>query len=476
MDKWAKNWLEEQRRQGTKCLEIKVIGKNHYIYHSTTYWDKELKKPRKTSKYLGKLDKNEGLIESRKRKRLSSSDIRNITEYGNSMLLHESMQPLKPLLIDAFPDCWEEIYSLAIVRINGYVPMKRAKESWEKLYNVENMDPQLNPKSLSKILHSVGINRLGQNTIFKKLIDQSNQLVYDLSSVFTRSMGIAQAEKGYNKDHLHVPQINLALLCSVDTGLPAMIRSIPGSVRDIATLYNSIKEIDAKGKILILDRGFFSDDTMEFLEGMDMSYILPTRRNSRYYKNRIHLNEHFTYHKRLIRCGKKRFDNYVLYLFDDQDLKLEELKTLYKKLDEGKIDKKQLNEKMKRAGQILIVSNLDVEEYEIFELFKKRETVEKMFDTYKTVLDADKLYLQSDESVFGHVFISFISLYIHCTIENLLKKARLNRKMTPIDLLLNYSRVYHIDLKEEGLITEVPKKVRMLDEKLGLNIFHKKQS
>lgn len=205
--------------------------------------------------------------------------------------------------------------------------------------------------------------------------------------MFTRSMSIAQAEKGYNKDHLHVSQINLALLCSTDTGLPAMIRSIPGNVKDIAMLYNSIKEIDVKSKTLILDRGFFSGGTMEFLEEVDMSYVLPTRRNIRHYENRIHLNEHFTYHKRLIRCGKKRFDKFVLYLFDDQDLKLEVQKTLYKKLDEGKINKKQLNEKMKPAGQILNVSNLDVGEYEIIELLKKRETVEKMFDTYKTVLD-----------------------------------------------------------------------------------------
>lgn len=163
--------------------------------------------------------------------------------------------------------------------------------------------------------------------------------------MFTRSMSIAQAEKGYNKDHLHVSQINLTLLCSTDTGLPAMIRSILGNVKDIAMLYNSIKEIDVKSKTLILDRGFFSDGTMEFLEEVDMSYVLPTRRNSRHYENRIHLNEHFTYHKRLIRCGKKRFGKYVLYLFDDQDLKLEVQKTLYKKLDEGNINKKQLNKK-----------------------------------------------------------------------------------------------------------------------------------
>ncbi len=38
------------------------------------------------------------------------------------------------------------------------------------------------------------------------------------------------------------------------------------------------------------------------------------------------------------------------------------------------------------------------------------------------------------------------------------------------------SIVYHIDLKEENIITEVPKNVRSLDEKLGLNIFPKKQS
>jgi transposase len=68
------------------------------------------------------------------------------------------------------------------------------------------------------------------------------------------------------------------------------------------------------------------------------------------------------------------------------------------------------------------------------------ETVEKMFDTYKTVLNADRLYLQDDESVLGHVFISFLSMYIHCKLEQLLKKAELNRKLTPIDLLFKYGR------------------------------------
>jgi transposase len=54
---------------------------------------------------------------------------------------------------------------------------------------------------------------------------------------------------------------------------------------------------------------------------------------------------------------------------------------------------------------------------------KRREVVEKMFDSYKSVLNADKLYLLDDESVFGQVFIAFLSLYIHCKLELLLTKA-----------------------------------------------------
>ncbi|MBW6461788.1 MAG: transposase [DPANN group archaeon] len=227
---------------------------------------------------------------------------------------------------------------------------------------------------------------------------------------------------------------------------------------------------------MVLDRGFFSDEIMTFLETIQMSYVLPVRRNSKYYENRIHCNNHLIYHKRLIRSGKRKLDKSVAYVFEDMDLKLEEQKTLYMKLEDGKITKKQIDEKMKRTGIILILSNLDIEPKEIFYLFKKRENIEKMFDTYKTVLNADKLYLQDDESVFGHIFIAFLSLYIHCAIEKMLKTAKLNHKITPIDLLQKFGKVYNLKIEDKNIITEVPKKVKELDELLGLNIFPKVQS
>jgi transposase len=95
---------------------------------------------------------------------------------------------------------------------------------------------------------------------------------------------------------------------------------------------------------------------------------------------------------------------------------LEENITLYQNFDDGKIDMLGLNDSQKRAGKILIVSNLDLDENSIFMQYKSRDRIEKLFDTYKNVLQADKLYLQDNESVFGHIFISFLSLYAYTKI------------------------------------------------------------
>jgi len=476
MESWVVDWIKEQRSLGVKCLEIKQRGTKYYVYHSTTHWDKNIKKAIKTSKYLGRLDRERGMVESHEnqesqRSEAQSTDVRNVTEYGNSILLQESLKDLKPLLIGAFPGNWEEVYALSKLRVTGNVPLKRAESAWEKYYNIESINPNLKPKNLSKMLHEVGTNRDGQCVVFRTLLDRSEQLVYDLSYVFSRSVSISLAEKGYNKDRIHIPQINIVLLCSADTGLPTMIRPLPGSVKDIKTLSNSLLELDIRGKVLILDRGFFSEEIFNFLDKLEISYLIPARRNSHYYEERIHLSEHFRYHKRLIRCGCKKLGNKYLYLFEDQVLMLEERDTLYDKLDAGRITKVELHEEMKKSGRILIISNRKMNEQEAYELFKRRESVEKMFDTYKSTLSADRLYLHDDESVFGHVFIAFLSLYAYCKLELLLKKAGANKKMTPGDLLFEFSKVYHIDFGEHGKIMEVPKKIRDIEAKLGLNIF-----
>jgi transposase len=416
------------------------------------------------------LDKTKGLILSSK-KIITKCRIEKITQYGNAALLNFAMKDLYEPLNDAFGEIWTEVYSLALVRITGYVPLKRVENVWDRLYNINKITPSLNTKYLSSVLKQVGLNRGGQNKIFKSLYSTEKQLVYDLSVVFSRSEGINFAEKGVNKDKIHIPQINLALLCSADSDLPTMIRALPGTVRDVTSLYNSIREIGLEGKILILDRGFFSEDLIKFMIGKHLSFVIPAKRSSTLYDYLVKLNKHFFYRERLIKCGKRKIDDYYIYLFEDVSLKSEEEKTLYKRFDENKINKIELMENLERVGSILMVSDLDLEEKDVYLLYKKRDGIEKLFDTYKNTLDADILYLQDDDSVFGHMFVSFLSLYGYCILENVLRKADLIEKYSPLDLLEYYCKVYKLDYDGQEILSEVPKKVRDLDKVLDLNLF-----
>ncbi|MGC9073902.1 MAG: hypothetical protein ACP5H0_07085, partial [Caldisericum sp.] len=49
------------------------------------------------------------------------------------------------------------------------------------------------------------------------------------------------------------------------------------------------------------------------------------------------MNEHFFYRERLIKCSKKRWSVFYLYAYEDNDLKNEEERILYKEKDENKI-------------------------------------------------------------------------------------------------------------------------------------------
>lgn len=474
MEDWARRWLETERSKGTKGLEIKYINGNYYVYSSTTFWDKELKKRRKKSNYLGKLDPLKGLLKATKRS-ISNTQVTSIKEYGNAVLLDFISSDLREHLKRSFNDIWKEVYAIALVRTIGYTPLKRVQSLWEKLYDIHDLNPNLDPKNLSRILKIIGLNRQSQDEVFRALSENDRELIYDLSVILTNS-SLNFAEYGYNKDKIYLPQVNLALFCSINTGLPTMVRLIPGSVRDIKSLYNSLQEIDTAGKTLVIDRGFFSNDVIEFLLEKKMNFVLPVRRSSNYYKYGIKINGHFFYHERLIKYGKLAIKDLFIYLFEDQDLSLEETKTIYRLLDKHQKNPQKLNQSLEKAGKIIILSNLDRSEEEIFQLYKSRDRIEKLFDSYKTILEADRLYLQDNDTVFGHIFISFLSLFAYSKLEIILKKANILDRYSPKDLLLEFSKIYMVKTDARNIISDIPKKIERLEESLKLDLFPKNRS
>jgi transposase len=299
----------------------------------------------------------------------------------------------------------------------------------------------------------------------------SKQLIYDLSFILSDSSSIALTEKAYISDGVYLPHYHIALFCGRDSGLPVMIRSLPGSITDVSTLDLALKEIDLRDKILLLDRGFISDKNFAAMAERSIQFVIPLKRDSIHYATRIHLTGHFQYHKRLIHSGRHAVDNFMLYLFEDEDLALDEKKTLYSRFEKEQISKSELKDGLKKVGRILFLTTVNLPEQDVYELYKSRDMVEKFFDTFKNELMADKVHLHDTEAVFGHLFVSFISLYVYCKMLNRLKSAGLLTQFSPHDILIKFSKVYAYRIHDERVITEVPKKVRDLAKKLDYSMF-----
>ena len=472
MIEWAKEWLEEQRRVGKKCLEIKMIQNKPYVYHSTSRYDPETKKPKKVSKYLGRLDEKYGLIRKEDRVPIKSATKPiSIHEYGNAAVIEEEFKDILPVLMDAFPTCYEEIYALVTTRVAGYVPLKRVGDLWSKIAGPRDICPDCNPKNLSAVLHDIGLNRSSQQQVFSYLSSNSEQLIYDLSYIESYSSHITFDENAYISEGIYQNHHHIALFCSRDNGLPVMIRSVPGGVNDVSTLRLSLKEIDVKNKVLLLDRGFISEDNFDELRARSIRFIIPLKRDSIYYKTRIHLTGSFSFHSKLFHCGKRSVGDFMLYRFENEDLALDEKKTLYSKFEKGEISREFLNSSLKKVGLALFLTTVDLPEQEVYELYKSRDMVEKHFDTFKNELKTDKVYLRSNEALFGHIFTSFLSLYIYCKIMNRLKVTKLLPQLSPHDLLIKFSKVYTYSVGEGRELSEVPKRVRDLARKLEYSIF-----
>ena len=103
-------------------------------------------------------------------------------------------------------------------------------------------------------------------------------------------------------------------------------------------------------------------------------------------------------------------------------------------------------------------------------MYKQREHVECAFDVLKNPLESDKTYLGDDDAVRGYFFVSFVALYNYYALMNRLREKELLKKVSVRELLLQFSKVYVVTDGRREIISEVPKKVEDLAEKIGVDI------
>jgi|SRR3989338_8897103 len=458
-----------------KNREIRFLNKTYYLYEMKSIWDENKKRSKKvTGTYLGKITE-EGLIEPKHKRVLSSLKNITIKEYGASSLLNILEKDLKIKLEKYFPKDWEEIFLFAVFRFFESSPIKNMNHHFIHSY-FSDIFPKANllPRNVSNKLEKIGSNR-GQMILFmQELAVGSKNLIVDLTHIFSSSENLTGLSFGHNSNEEYHKQMNMLLLFSKEKEEPIYFRMLDGAIRDISSIKNTIEESGIKDAVFVGDKGFFSDSNKEILKEKNVQFILPLKRNSSYIdynimksQNKKSFDGYLFYNKRHIWFKEQLYDNKRIVLFFDEKLKVDESNSFLNRVEKEHEEISEFHEKEFTFGTIsVIVNSNNLNPKEIYEFLKARTNIENVFDTFKNTLEADKTYMQNDEKFQGWMFINFIALKMYYTLYGILLKNNLLNIYSPRDILLHFSKIHIVKIGEKSIQSEIPKTTRILMEKI----------
>ncbi len=443
-------WMAE-RLSGRKNLEVKEHNGKYYLYTYANFWDKDKQKPHKVTKYEGILTET---VESHER----------VLEKGHVSLLFSMLKDdLLSSLQRLFPEEWKYVVAFAMNRAISPMPLKRVGSWYEKtaLSKYIGLD-SVTAKTLAKRLDKVGTRAGPCMEFMEDLILDSDMLLYDGSFIHTFSKKNKLAELGYDKDGLLLPKVNITLLFSKVRNLPIYYRLFFGGVHEINTISNLVEELKDRNIVLIADKGYYKNQLYEDLHASHVKFIMPLPRDDKRIRYALKLDGLMDYHKRIIRYGSYKAGKYHFYIYEDQYLKYEETSEYYR----IKMNRRKVEFHEEWAGTIAIISNVKKKPRDIYEMWKSRDGIEKAFDVLQNELQVDTPYISKETTFKGYVFASFISLYLHYKVLNLLKSKGINRKVSVSDVLFELSKV--MAYEKNGNLLEIPKRTHKMIDKCGV--------
>jgi len=259
---------------------------------------------------------------------------------------------------------------------------------------------------------------------------------------------------------------------------------VPGSIRDVSTVVNSVKEAQLKEALLIGDKGFYSESNLLALEdkSVNVKYLLPLKRNSTLISyaptcsgDRQVFDGCFQFDERVIWFKEQKLVGQVggrrVILFLDEFLRAEEERDFVSHVaKKEKLDMSGFFECQFCMGTIAVITNCGFGAVRVFELLKERVEVEQVFDVFKNTLSADRSFMRDDLGLQGWMFVNFVALLFYYRVYDLLLVCDLLSKYSVEDVVLHFSRVFKLRIGDKWVLSEIPKSSRVLAEKLKIKI------
>jgi transposase len=466
-------WVLKHKKKGT---EVRYFNGRYYLYRISSRWDPEKKRARKiTEKFLGRITED-GLIKPRHER--MKDIIRNVSvkEFGATAFLLEACGDIVDALKREYPAEWKRLFAFSAFRLMHRSPMKNMLAHYSSSYLSETLGgAALSPKAVSGLLREIGKDRERMKLFMSGFVAGTKFAVIDTTHVFSLSEGIITAVTGHNSRGECVPQTRLLLVHSLDRHMPAYFRMMQGDITDVTAVPLTVKEAGIENAVLIGDKGFYSNGNVKVLEESGINYVLPVSRTNSLAdyspfvsSDRTHLDGHFFFENRVIWYHARKLEKRKVIIYLDPKLKAEEERDFMLRVDnkKGKLD--EFGKKQHMLGTITVVTDCQESPEYVFGLLKRRVEVEFAFNAFKNVINADRTYMRDDFQLGGWMFLNFVSLMMYYRIYGLLLENGLLKRYSPRDVILHLSRVFMLNIGGEWVLSEVPKKPRVILEKMRL--------
>lgn len=453
-----------------------------YVYENITHWNRETKKYTHQRKCVGHLapDGKEILPNRQKGEPATENAPGNkqpeekcsVKTIGTYALLHHVAQEtgLLSILRRVFPDDWRQMLTCAFFLASEGRALCHAGKWSEQ--NVTPLGTPISSQRISELLVRI---QLGlQQDFFRRWAAERMCKEYyamDITSISSYSEAIPFVRYGYNRDGEKLPQVNLLMLTGEKSHLPICYRVMPGSIKDVSTLKESLvrMEIAKAGRMhIVTDKGFYSKENIDalyaahyrfatgvpFTASIAKDAVEECRGTIRDHKNycRVLDNELYAttklmnwnghrcylhvYHDSLkAEIASKRFDRELLSCYEElvQGRLIANHAEHYRKFflvkDTPKRGRKvEYNEdaiqKQKRntLGWFVLLTNDIKNPAQALTVYRQKDAVEKGFDDLKNDLDMRRLRIHSEAAMDGRLFLQFLAHILTARIKTIMNE------------------------------------------------------
>ncbi len=307
---------------------------------------------------------------------------------------------------------------------------------------------------------------------------------YDSTNKNCQAGDIEMVEFGHAKDNKDLPVYNYAIAYDTNNREPLFYEQYPGSIVDVSQLQYMLEKAQGYGYRhvgFILDRGYFSKENIQYMDSCGYDFVIMVKGMASFVRNLILENKGTFENSR--ECSIRAYKTYgitvrkQLYATDNKEryfhlfyssqkeygereqveanvermasyLKKQEGKAVtigdgYKQYFHLEIDPKDdvflfarersdvIEKEISLCGYFVIVTSQKMSARKALELYKSRDTSEKLFRGDKSYLGNKSLRVQSDEAASAKIFVEFVALIVRNKIYTLLKDEMMNLEKKP---------------------------------------------